>query len=68
MKKRIVSLLLSLLLLISVVSISVSAEGNDVAWIGTKGYKTLDAAIKAAQDGDRGKICHGDLSVSESIR
>lgn len=52
MKKRIVSLLLSLLLLISVVPISVSAEGNYVAWIGTKGYETLDAAIKDAQDGD----------------
>ena len=52
MKKRIVSLLLSLLLLISVVPISVSAEGNYVAWIGTKGYETLDAAIKAALDGD----------------
>ncbi|SSM40206.1 Uncharacterised protein [Klebsiella pneumoniae] len=24
--------------------------------------------LKAAQAGDRGKICHGDLSVSESIR
>ena len=48
MKKRIVSLLLSLLLLISVVPISVSAEGNYVAWIGTKGYETLDDAIKEA--------------------
>ena len=63
MKKRIVSLLLSLLLLISVVSISVSAEGNDVAWIGTKGYKTLDAAIKAAQDGDTIQLVEGNYAT-----
>ena len=63
MKKRIVSLLLSLLLLISVVPISVSAEGNYVAWIGTKGYETLDAAIKDAQDGDTIQLGEGNYAT-----
>ena len=63
MKKRIVSLLLSLLLLISVVPISVSAEGNYVAWIGTKGYKTLDAAIKDAQDSDTIQLVEGNYAT-----
>ena len=63
MKKRIVSLLLSLLLLISVVPISVSAEGNDVAWIGTNGYETLDAAIKAARDGDTIQLVEGNYAT-----
>ena len=63
MKKRIVSLLLSLLLLISVVPISVSAEGNYVAWIGTNGYETLDAAIKAARDGDTIQLVEGNYAT-----
>ena len=63
MKKRIVSLLLSLLLLISVVPISVSAEGNYVAWIGTKGYETLDAAIKDAQDSDTIQLVEGNYAT-----
>lgn len=63
MKKRIVSLLLSLLLLISVVPISVSAEGNYVAWIGTKGYETLDDAIKDAQDGDTIQLGEGNYAT-----
>ena len=36
---------------------------NDVAWIGTKGYKTLDAAIKAAQDGDTIQLVEGNYAT-----
>ena len=63
MKKRIVSLLLSLLLLISVVPISVSAEGNYVAWIGTNGYETLADAINAARDGDTIQLGEGKYAT-----
>ncbi len=51
MKKRILALLLTLALLISVMPMALADEGN-VAQIGQDGYDSLDEAIVAAGEGD----------------
>ena len=50
--KKLLSVVISLTLLLSLISVPVFADGNNVAKIGDTGYETVAAAIAAADDGD----------------
>lgn len=51
MKRKLLSILLTLAMMLTLLPATAMAEGNEnVAKIGDKGYKTLEAAIKEAAD------------------
>ncbi|MGN0629152.1 MAG: hypothetical protein ACI4IW_05950 [Oscillospiraceae bacterium] len=51
MAKKLFSILLCCVMLLGVIPTSAFADEPDVAWIGEAGYKTLEAAVTAAESG-----------------
>ena len=63
--KKLVSVAIVLAMLLSLFSMSVFADGNNVAQIGETEYATLEDAVEAAQDGDTVKLL-ADITEDES--
>lgn len=64
--KKLLSVFVSLALLLSLISVPVFADGNNVAQIGETEYATLTAAISAAQSGDTIKMI-GDATATSTV-
>ena len=62
--QKALTLLMAFSMLMSLMCVTAFAEEDYVAWIGDTGYKTLEAAVKAATDGDTIKLGAGKFYTS----
>ena len=66
MKRKLLSVLLTLAMALALLSVSAMAEGKEVAQIGETKYATLADAIAAAQDGNTVKLL-GNVDLAETL-